>query len=193
MCYFPRLLVLFIFNLCLCAVLLTTELGVFLCSHMFSVPSPSRGLMHFVALPPWLGWCTYTTTWGDEVWSSPWQTWMLCPPSILPTEWVYLQSGNKSKSNTYTYRYILYLSTRLHSLCLHLTEYPGKRDSWDDPCHHSSTSATNSSPFQRSYSEYFTCSPAQWRTTLTLCRTGTSEESRHWLIWTEGWCRLWYL
>lgn len=67
-------------------------------NHICSLLS-SRGLMHFVALPPCQGWCMYMMTWGSEVWSSPWQTWMPCLPSILQTGWDCPQSEN----NTYTF------------------------------------------------------------------------------------------
>ena len=59
--------------------------------------------MHFVALPPWRGWYTYTMTWGGEVWNSPWQTWMHCPRSTLQIGWDWLLIGSMTHKQTHLY------------------------------------------------------------------------------------------
>lgn len=129
-------------------------------SHLFS-----RGRMRFEALPPWRGWCTYMTTWGDAVWSSPWQIWMLCPPYTLPIGW----DGRQSENNTHNASTDICLYTGSLS-----SEYPRKWDSWNSPRCRSHTSVRTTNSFQCPPSEYFPPGTEGWGAGLPLCTTGTT-------------------
>jgi len=141
-------------------------------SFFFSPRRPrSRGPMRSVTLPPWRGWCAYTTTWGDAVWSSPWRIWMLCPPSTRPTGWDCLRSGSIARHHKKMQSPDIGFSSAFIS-----SEHTGKRDPRNDErrrCSHPAVTIASTSRC----SHYGISSPDQWGTGLPLCRTGTTGET----------------